>query len=130
MILGSLIMYILCTKSIGLRLTRSFTSVTLLEGNTVTISCSPNITEAVLFWVHNDREVNITESTGRIRLFPPGVNHNLTLINPVTADSGVYFCRSVIEDQLVEDNITVTIVPGMYMRYIPNVLSDDATYMH
>lgn len=105
-------------KSSGLKLTRSFTSVTLLEGNAVTISCSPNITEAVLFWVFNNSGVNITESTERISLFPPGINHNLTILNPVVADSGIYFCRSIIEEELVEQNISVTIVAGMKYLFI------------
>ena len=100
---------------LGLKLTRSFTSVTLLEGNTITISCTPNITEAVLYWVYNDNGTNITESTARIQLSPPGINHNLTIVNPVTADSGTYFCRTVNEDLLVEDKINVSIVPGMYV---------------
>ena len=94
-------------------LTRSFASVILLEGNTVTISCAPNITEAVLYWLYNNNGTNITGSTGRISLFPPGINHNLTIINPVVSDSGNYSCRSVIEDELVQESINVTIVAGM-----------------
>ena len=106
-------MYFNCIESLGLELTRSFVSVILLEGNSVTISCTPNITEAVLYWVYNDNGTNITESTGRISLSPPGINHNLTINNPVMSDSGIYFCRSVIEEQLVQESINVTIVPGM-----------------
>lgn len=104
-----------CIISLGLELTRSFASVILLEGNSVTISCTPNITEAVLYWVYNDNGINITESIGRIRLFPTGINHNLTIMNPVTNDSGIYFCRSVIEEEVVQESINVTIVPGMYV---------------
>ena len=106
-------MLLCCIISPGLKLTRSFASVTLLEGNSITISCTPNITEAVLYWVYNDNGTNITESTGRIRLFPSVINHNLTIMNPVMSDSGIYFCRSVIEEQLVQESINVTIVPGM-----------------
>ena len=94
-------------------LTRSFASIILLEGNTITISCAPNITEAVLYWVYNDNGTNITEPTGRINLSPRGINHNLTIINPVMSDSGIYFCRSVVEELIVEDTINVTIVEGM-----------------
>jgi len=101
-----------------LKLTRSFASVTLLEGNTVTISCSPNITDAVLYWVYNDNGINITESTARISLSPPGINHNLTIINPITADSGIYYCRAVVEDLLVQQSINVSIVPGIYVVII------------
>ena len=99
-------------SSLGVELTRSFASVTLLEGNTVTISCTPNVTDVVLFWVYNDNGTNITESTGRIHLSPTGINHELTIINPIMADSGIYFCRTDVEDLIVEQSINVTIVPG------------------
>ena len=102
-------------KLLGLMLTRSFASIILLEGNTVTISCTPNITEAVLYWVYNDNGTNITESTGKISLSPRGINHNLTIINPVMSDSGIYSCRSVIEELIVQDRINVTIVEGKHI---------------
>ena len=101
-----------CTISLGVELTRSFASVTLLEGNTVTISCIPNVTDVVLFWVYNDNGTNITESTRRISLSPAGINHELTIIDPVMADSGIYYCRTDVEDLIVEQHINVTIVPG------------------
>ena len=93
---------------------RSFASVTLLEGNTVTISCIPNVTDVVLYWVYNDNGTMIAESTGRIGLFPLGFNYELTITNPVMADSGIYYCRSNIEDLIVEQNITVSVVAGRY----------------
>ena len=109
------------TTSLGVELTRSFASVTLLEGNTVTILCTPNVTDVVLFWVYNDNGTNITESTGRIRLSPTGINHELTIINPIMADSGIYFCRTDVEDLIVEQSINVTIVPGTY-SYLPKYI--------
>ena len=101
-----------CLTFLGVELRRSFASVTLLEGNTVTISCTPNVTDVVLYWVYNDNGTNITKSTGRISLSPAGINHNLTIIDPVMADSGIYYCRTDVEDLIVEQSINITIVPG------------------
>ena len=103
---------------------RSFASVTLLEGNTVTISCIPNVTDVVLYWVYNDNGTMIAESTGRIGLFPQGFNYELTITNPVMADSGIYYCRSNIEDLIVEQNITVSVVAGRYC------ICDQVVYTH
>ena len=116
-----------CTISLGVRLTRSFASVTLLEGNTVTISCRPNVTDVVLFWVYNDNGTNITGSTGRISLSPAGINHNLTIIDPVMTDSGIYYCRTDVEDLIVEQYINVTIVPGMYVCMLHRYRLDQST---
>jgi len=92
-----------------LNITRSFSSITLLEGNTITLSCTPSIMEVVLLWAHNGVDVLQNDE---ISLSPPLLNHNLMIANPRIRDSGVYTCRAAIEDTLVEQNITVTIIAG------------------
>ena len=93
-------------------LTRSFASVTLLEGSTVTLSCIPSVIETVLSWRHNGTIVNEDESTS---FSPVNLNHNLILDNSDVRDSGQYTCRAVLDDEVVEQSITVTVVPGMYI---------------
>ena len=93
-----------------LTLTRSFTSVTLLEGDSVTISCTPNIVEAVLFWSYNG--TNLTLTTEGIMFTPKGLNHNLIIVNPTAGDSGQYACHSTIEDQPVVETISIFVVAG------------------
>ena len=94
-------------------LVRSFASVTLLEGNAVTLSCTPSIMEIGLSWAHNGTVVNGDEN---INFFPVNLNHNLTINNAGVEDSGLYACRVVLGDKVIEQNISVTVLAGMY-RY-------------
>ena len=92
-----------------INLTRSFSSITLLEGNTITLSCAPSVMEVVLLWTHNGADVIQSDD---ISFSPLLLNHNLMIVNPRVEDSGVYTCRAAIEDILVEQNITVNVIPG------------------
>ena len=90
-------------------LTTPFTSVTLLEGNTVTLSCSPSVIETVLSWTHNGTNFNEDENT---TFSPVNLNHNLILDNTDVDDSGQYICRAILDNEEVERSITVTVIPG------------------
>ena len=100
---------------IEVKLTRSFTSVTLLEGSMVTLSCIPSVIETVLSWTHNGEVVNEDEDT---TFSPMNLNHNLTLHNTDVDDSGQYVCHTQLDNEMVEQSITVTVVPGIpiYIR--------------
>ena len=106
--------YLWITLFVEVILTRSFTSVTLLERNTVTLSCIPSVTETVLSWSHNGTNVNEDENTS---FSPVNLNHNLILDNTDVGDSGQYTCRAILDDEVVEQNITVTVVAGTYVIY-------------
>ena len=99
-------------NSTELILTRSFSSVTLLEGNTMILSCIPSVIETVLSWTHNGTVVNEDEDA---KLSPMNLNHNLILHNTDEDDNGQYICRVVLDGGIVEQNISVTIVPGGYV---------------
>ena len=73
-------------------LTRSFASVTLLEGSTVTLSCIPSVIETVLSWSHNGTNIDEDENT----FSPVNLNHNLILDNTDVGDSGQYICRAIL----------------------------------
>ena len=103
-------------NSTELILTRSFSSVTQLEGNTVTLSCIPSVMETVLSWTHNETVVIEDEDT---TYSPMNLNHNLILHNTDVDDSGQYICRAVLDSGIVEQNISVTIVPGGFV-YVYN----------
>ena len=94
---------------LGLNLTRSFASVTLLEGNKLNLSCTPSINKIVLSWTHNGTNVNEDEN---ITLLPVNLNHNLILDNTDVDDSGQYTCHAILDDEVVEQSITVTVVAG------------------
>ena len=93
-------------------LTRSFASITILEGNTVTLSCIPSVIETVLSWTHNGTVVNEDRDTTYL---PMNLNHNLILHNTDKDDNGQYICRAVLDNEVVEESISVTVVPGIYV---------------
>ena len=98
-----------------MKLRRSFASVTLLEGNTVTLSCIPSILETALSWAHNGKNVNEDEN---ISFSPLNRNHSLILNNASLNDSGVYTCHVALEDKVVEENISVIIVAGILIATV------------
>ena len=105
-----------------LMITRSFSSVTLLEGNPITLSCTPSIMEVALMWTHNGAEV--MQRTD-ITYTPSTLNHNLIIGNAMESDSGVYVCSAVQEDMTIEDTITVNIVPGNLLQYVRMCIRND-----
>ena len=66
-----------------------------------------------LSWAHNRAVVNEDEN---INFFPVNLNHSLTINNAGVEDSGLYACRVVLGDKVIEQNISVTVLAGMY-RY-------------
>ena len=83
----------------------------------MTLSCIPSVIETVLSWMHNGAVVNEDEDT---TFSPIHLNHNLILDNTDVDDSGQYVCRVELDDETVEQSISVTVVAGIYI----------STYMH
>ena len=77
----------------------------------MTLSCIPSVIETVLSWTHNGTIVNEDEDT---TFSPMNLNHNLILDNTDVDDSGQYTCRAELDDEIVEQSITVIVVPGKY----------------
>ena len=95
-----------------LNITTPFTSVTQLVGRPVTLSCTPSVSETVLSWTHNGTELREDENTS---FLPINLNHDLILNNTDIDDSGQYTCRAVLNDEVIEQSITVFFVPGTYI---------------
>jgi len=94
-------------------ITRSFSSVTVLEGDVVTLSCTPSVMECVLVWIHNGTDI---KQRNDITYSPPMLNHSLKISNARLGDSGVYTCRSChAANTLIEKNITVEVIEGKYI---------------
>ena len=60
-----------------------------------------------------------------IAFSPKLLNHNLIIANPRVRDSGIYTCRAAINDELIEQNITVDVIAGSLLHY-----SCDKNYVH
>ena len=87
-------------------LTRSFSSVTLLEGTAVTLSCTPSLQGAPLFWTRNG--VNISQSEV-VSLSPNGLNYDLIFEDPTASDSGNYLCHASLS---IAESITMNVLPS------------------
>jgi len=92
----------------NINITSSFRSVTLLEGGTVTLSCTPSVMGTVLWWTHNGTSV-IQRSRGRMFTLP---TQNFIIINAGINASGIYTCRDAMDNPVLQKNITVTVLPG------------------
>ena len=94
-----------------LNLTTPFSSIILLEGDTVRLSCTPSVLKTVLSWTHNGRDVTESENIS----FSPSIrNHNLILKNLSVDDGGMYICLADLDDEIVEKKFTVKVVAGTY----------------
>ena len=94
---------------LNLTVSRSFASVALLEGESVTISCLPSIMEVGFTWSHNGEDI----ITRDIMFSPPFLNHSLTIKNTLRSHSGVYTCHAKAGELSADQNITITILPGL-----------------
>ena len=90
----------------------------------MTLSCSPSVMETVLSWTHNGTVVNEDEDT---TFSPMNLNHNLILHNTNVGDSGQYICCATLDDEIVQQNINVTIVPGKHVRIIIGIMQKAMT---
>ena len=68
--------------------------------------------ETVLSWIHSGASVVEDEDT---TFSPMNLNHNLILHNTDVDDSGQYICRAVLDNEMVEQRISVTVVQGGYV---------------
>ena len=69
--------------------------------------------EIGLSWALNGTVVNEDEN---ISFFPVNLNHSLIINNAGVEDSGLYACRVLLGDKVIEQNINVTVLAGMH-RY-------------
>ena len=90
-----------------INITSSFRSVTLLEGGTVTLSCTPSVMGTVLWWTHNG---SVIQRNSVMMLTSSTSNQNIT--NAGINASGIYTCRDAMDIPVLQQNITVTVLPG------------------
>ena len=85
-------------------------SVTILQGQSVTLSCIPTPDELRVIWTMNGVIINNTDHTS---LSPEHLHHTLTIKNPLLKDGGEYICY-IADFTLLSINKTITlnVVPG------------------
>ena len=82
-------------------------SITVLEGQSVTFSCTPTPNDTMVDWTING---DIIVSSDHITLSPEHLHHTVTISNVATGDSGDYFC--FIAALSFNKIITLNVLPG------------------
>jgi len=87
----------------------SFQAVTLVEGDMVTLSCAPSVMGTVLWWTHNGSLIQ--RNSVRMSTLHTS-NWNFIIKNVGINASGFYACRDAMDNPVLQQNITVTVLPG------------------
>ena len=97
-----------------------YESITILQGDDVTLSCTPSVSDIALQWSYNDNDIN---SSPNHQFAPPFLNHNLTITNANDTDSGNYACAFKLKSRVVDQrNIILIVAPSKFdYNYIINI---------
>ena len=97
-----------------------YKSITILQGDDVTLSCTPSVSDIALQWSYNDNDIS---SSPNHQFIPPFLNHNLKITNANDTDSGNYVCAFKLKSRVVnQQNINLTVVPSKFdYNYIMNI---------
>ena len=98
--------------SIVLSLQETAQSITVLEGQSVTFSCTPAPDDLMVNWNMNG---HIIVSTDNIALSPEHLHHTITIRNVATGDSGEYFCSITdLVSLSINKTITLNVLQGNF----------------
>ena len=92
-----------------------YAAITILQGDEITITCGPSEADVALQWSFNGDDVT---SSSYYQFTPPFLNHELTLPRASDVDSGNYVCAFISKTEVVEQNISLTVVPSKYLHTI------------
>ena len=95
-----------------------YSGITILQGDDITLSCSPSQSDIALQWSYNDNGIS---SSPNHQFTPPFLNHDLTITNANDTDSGNYVCAFKLKSRVVDQRtINLTVVPSEcdYSYYI------------
>ena len=88
-------------------MTTTYSSITILQGDDITLSCSPSESDIALQWSYNDTVIN---SSIHYQFTPPFLNHNLKILHANDTDSGDYVCAFELKN--MQQTIVLTVVPS------------------
>ena len=91
----------------------SFSGITILQGDDITLSCTPSESDVALQWSYNGNDIN---SSPYYQFTPPFLNHDLTITHASDTDSGIYVCAFILKDEVVDQqSINLTVVPSEFV---------------
>ena len=89
-----------------------YNGITILQGDDVTLSCTPSVSDIALQWSYNDDDIS---SSPNHHFAPPFLNHNLTIANANDIDSGNYVCAFKLKSRVIaQRNINLIVVPSKF----------------
>ena len=96
-----------------------------LSGRNVTFGCIPSNQTLAIRWVfyRDDRAREVLSQNERAELIfePPGLYHQVTIINASLDDTGIYSCEilpNCNDSFTVAYNMTLTVVPGKVQTFV------------
>ena len=95
----------MCHPIIAVTVETTYSGITILQGDDVTLSCIPSKPNIALLWSYNGRNIN---NSPRYQFNPPSLNHNLTIFNASGTDSGSYVCAIVLLN--IQETIVLAVV--------------------
>ena len=95
---------------IAITVETTYSSITILQGDDITLSCRPSQSDIALQWSHNGSDIS---SSPHCQFTPPCLNHNLTISHANVTDSGNYVCAYRFKSRTVnQTTIFLTVVPS------------------
>jgi len=89
------------------------TDLTVFEGQTVQIECTPAIGSALIRWTLDDTDISPDDGNNNINFMPEGLHHQLIIGQPTVVDSGVYVCYVNTDvGRPALKTTTLTVIPG------------------
>ena len=85
----------------------TYSGITILQGDNITMSCRPSQSDIALQWSHNGSDIG---SSPHYQFTPPFLNHNLTIIYANDTDGGNYTCAFKLGND--QQSIILTVVPS------------------
>ena len=89
------------------------TDLTVFEGQTVHLECTPAIIVASIRWTLNSTDISPDDDNNNINLTPEGLHHQLVIGQSTVVDSGIYVCYINTDvGRPALKTTTLTVVPG------------------
>ena len=100
----------------GVTVNTTYSGITILQGDDITLSCRPSQSDIALQWSYNGSEIS---NSPQYQFTPPFLNHNLTITHANDTDNGNYTCAFELQSGTVDQqSIILTVLSSMCYHYL------------
>ena len=86
----------------------TYSGITILEGDDITLSCRPSQSEIALQWLYNGSDIS---NSSQYQFTPPMLYHDLTITHANIIDSGNYVCAIKMNNTMIDQqSINLTVI--------------------